>query len=718
MEAVAYLITSQVFFYHVISTFNPSIPQFQLDAIKKPSDVARYFDKLSHFSIYQPVFSYNVLESLEFTDIEPLHSLIKAIKRFKTDKLNKDVLGTVFHDLIPLETRKKVAAYYTNPLAADLLAWLSINDQDCTIVDPACGSGGLLVAAYQRKKTLIQGRRVFTNEDHKRFLNEEIKGYDVMPFAASTAASLLALQEPKCTTAGANIKAIDSTTLEPSQKPASLVIMNPPFTRQERIGNDRKKLLEERFDEYKGYIHGQMSLFGYFIFLADKLLREGGRMALVLPASILRARSCQGIRELWNERYHVECIITGRKKLNFSDSTWKREILAILNKEKKGQKTMRPTKIISIESLPETQKNLEDLVKKIKNATGNVDYINSSIKYISQDFLRDASDWYHVTRLVDVDTPLNSWELVQDAATGLKPFHGTWDLDKNLIRGIETRGDLKFQKLFMVRNRRDLLRKEDEWFLEEEKMDFIKAKNRHSGNSIQVPTSTLMKGRRSFSNINRMDAYQDYDYIIAPDHPIPGAPGFFGNQPGRVQKRINEWKRYVRRRQGHLFIMRRFVINAPGTTHLCYHSRNPLVAPATSWVFNASGIDAKILCLWFNSSLNLVQLLANRLEDVWIDVHKYQLKNFLVPDVSAMERSDKLELEALFHKVASVELPSMIEQYLHGKKIELKKEIDRLFLKILGIPPEQAKILIGHLHGSIKNELNQINEMDKKRTSR
>lgn len=54
-----------------------------------------------------------------------------------------DLLGTIFHDLIPFETRKSVAAFYTNVLAAELLAWLAIDRPDAKVADFAVGSGGL-----------------------------------------------------------------------------------------------------------------------------------------------------------------------------------------------------------------------------------------------------------------------------------------------------------------------------------------------------------------------------------------------------------------------------------------------------------------------------------------------------------------------------------------------------------------------------------------------
>ena len=163
-----------------------------------------------------------------------------------------------------------------------------------------------------------------------------------MPFAANRAACHLALQAPQYFTNRIQVAIWDSTDLLPNmiipsaaqidtvltgqtsllsfteerREPKGVVsitesdaqeiklekcdiaIMNPPFTRQERLPEKYKEVIFERFNQYKPLIHGQLGYYGYFVFLADKFLNENGKMALVLPASVLRLQSCEGIRML------------------------------------------------------------------------------------------------------------------------------------------------------------------------------------------------------------------------------------------------------------------------------------------------------------------------------------------------------------------------------------------------------------------------------------
>ena len=243
-------------------------------------------------------------------------------------------------NLIPLDIRKEVAAYYTNTVAAELLADLAIDKPDETVADFACGSGGLIVGAYKRKKSLLEALRPFTSEDHSKFVESDLLGVDVMPFAANVAACHIALQAPHYFTDKVQVAVWDSTDLPIGGKIPSVaeiskvltgsaedrelysksdldkdgkvkkgvirlggtsadielkaydcVIMNPPFTRQEKIGTkEYKDELIDRFHNYSNYLNGQMGYSGYFIFQADKFLAKNGRIAFVLPATTLRVR--------------------------------------------------------------------------------------------------------------------------------------------------------------------------------------------------------------------------------------------------------------------------------------------------------------------------------------------------------------------------------------------------------------------------------------------
>jgi len=412
---VAYLLVNQLLFYHAVSRFRTDFDTIDPDKLNSPSDLKSYFSRVLAIN-YKTIFSYDVASLLPKEFTEEVRTIVNVIQGVSPEKVGSDLLGTIFHDLIPFETRKNVAAFYTNVLAAELLATLSISEPGASVADFAVGSGGLLVAAYRRKKGLIEGQ--FTQELHRRFVEKDILGVDVMPFAANIAAGHLALQSPQFFTNKVRIAIWDSTDLSPKRvipsvadlkgvlsgqmfidsfskefhdkkgavgisgvaseeirlSPVDLVIMNPPFTRQERMPEMYKRLLHDRFKEYSEFINGPLGLYGYFVFLADKFLEKGGRAAFVLPAAILRVKSAEGLRKFIAFNYHVEHIITTWYRAAFSEATALREILFVISKYKDPKEpvgvpgSLRCT-ISYLNKLPETLKEARSFAEDIRSAS-------------------------------------------------------------------------------------------------------------------------------------------------------------------------------------------------------------------------------------------------------------------------------------------------------------------------------------------------------------
>jgi hypothetical protein len=417
-QAATYLLVNQIIFYHVLSRVNSAFETIDETEIGNPSELLKYFEPVLKRD-YSSVFGFDVASRLPKSATETVKTVIMAVKALGPEKIGHDVLGKVFHELIPFNVRKAVAAFYTNNEAAEILAQLAIDKPDAKVIDLAVGSGTLLVAAYRRKRELLRtGRGGISLEDHKRFLEDDLTGVDIMPFAAHLAVMHLSLQALLHETEKVRIAVWDSTELEPGQnipiistelkaayrKPtldmfedgkfpkkayvkkgvvslegvvgeemplqeADVVLMNPPFTRQERLPKDYKDRLTGRLSEYEQYVHGQLGLYGYFVLLADRFTKTGGRMALVLPASILRVQSAKGIRKLLLENYRIEYIITTWQRSAFSEGARFREILLIARKLRKNQmgKSSYPCWIVKIKQLPRTLEEARDIVAKIRS---------------------------------------------------------------------------------------------------------------------------------------------------------------------------------------------------------------------------------------------------------------------------------------------------------------------------------------------------------------
>ncbi|MGC9346426.1 MAG: N-6 DNA methylase, partial [Candidatus Bathyarchaeales archaeon] len=382
-HAATYLLVNQLLFYHVLTRVDSSFQVINEDRIRHPEDLRQYFESVLRRD-YSSVFGFDVASRLPDSATEAVKKAVIAVKALAPEKIRHDLLGKVFHELIPFEIRKAVAAFYTNNEAAELLAQLAVDKPDAKVIDLAVGSGTLLVASYRRKRELLQKQKgTFTLEDHKRFLEEDLTGIDIMPFAAHMAVVHLSLQSLLYATEKVRIAVWDSTELKPGQtipaicselktayrrptldlfaeggfskeayvtkgtvtmqgvggekiplEQADLVIMNPPFTRTERLPETYREQLRTRLKEYEDLIWGRVGLHLFFVFLADEFVKIDGRIALVLPATVLRIKSMKGVRNLWAENYHVEYIITTMERAAFSEAAQFREILLIAKKVK------------------------------------------------------------------------------------------------------------------------------------------------------------------------------------------------------------------------------------------------------------------------------------------------------------------------------------------------------------------------------------------------
>ena len=112
-----------------------------------------------------------------------------------------DLHGQVFQRVI--DDRKRLAAFYTKPVAAALLAAVTIPDQwrdaesikSIRVADFACGTGALLLAAYRRIAANYEAASGSSMRDiHSHMMAKCLIGADVLPIAAHlTAAGLTAI---------------------------------------------------------------------------------------------------------------------------------------------------------------------------------------------------------------------------------------------------------------------------------------------------------------------------------------------------------------------------------------------------------------------------------------------------------------------------------------------------------------------------------------------
>ena len=312
-KVAAFILINQILFYHFISRLDSKYPP--LSPCKSAiSDLKEKFDIISKTNL-APIFKPNIVNFLpeKETILEALNQIISfAINEAQPQHLTS--MQLLYAKLVPLDIRKHLSAYYTSPIAAQLLVNLSIRSKRDIILDLACGTGILLLTAFKRK-LILQMKECNVSENHSQMhafeLLGDIYGNDVLPFATQMTAMNLALQGGLIPPPILHVTIGDAFQLR-GVPPADEVLMNPPFTRHERITPEFSRIIYNRLakEGYKEYIAGKMSLQHYFLFYADCFLKPGGRIAFVLPANTLNVNLSENlIRFLVDKKYHVEYLL-------------------------------------------------------------------------------------------------------------------------------------------------------------------------------------------------------------------------------------------------------------------------------------------------------------------------------------------------------------------------------------------------------------------------
>jgi hypothetical protein len=106
------------------------------------------------------------------------------------------------------------------------------------------------------------------------------------------------------------------------------------------------------------------------------------------------------------------------------------------------------------------------------------------------------------------------------------------------------------------------------------------------------------------------------------------------------------------------------------------------------WEVIIDNESAKILSLWFNSTLGLLTLLSKSINNkgTWFNLKKNQLMNVPTLDTRTIAKSDKAMLLDLFNEIKNERFKCIPEEMLSAAHNEgTRKRIDDAFCDILDI---------------------------------
>ena len=218
-----------------------------------------------------------------------------------------DLLAASPEWLLTAGDRRHAGSVYTPPgIAAGVLGQAVARwtvSETPLVCDPACGGGAFLLAAARWLHGL--------GHPPERVLDDLLWGCDVDPLAVRAARSALASWASSTSSAGpgparrereGRVIVGNSLTSGPQAWPAGapgfdLVVGNPPFQGQLGRGTARsRRQAAELTTALGGVAGGYADTAAVFLVAARRLVVPGGRVALVLPESVLAARDAAPAR--------------------------------------------------------------------------------------------------------------------------------------------------------------------------------------------------------------------------------------------------------------------------------------------------------------------------------------------------------------------------------------------------------------------------------------
>ena len=199
------------------------------------------------------------------------------------------------------EEAKSLGAYYTGVHIAEFLSWWAVRSASDTVLDPCFGGGVFLRSACKR---LIQVG------GHPK---SQVFGIEIDPEVHRCMSDSLTTEYAL---GRENLLLADFFGVEAtSTRLVDAIIGNPPYIRYQRFAGVTRKLALDRSLAQGIRLPELCSSWAPFLVHCIAMLRDGGRLAMVLPMEVGHAKNAQPVLEHIRRSFGTATFLTFRKKL-------------------------------------------------------------------------------------------------------------------------------------------------------------------------------------------------------------------------------------------------------------------------------------------------------------------------------------------------------------------------------------------------------------------
>jgi hypothetical protein len=237
-------------------------------------------------------------ERLDTTIVENFKSLIVQTNLYMKQAINANSSPIYVFSLLTSKIYQKAELHKKGKVMSDaelsnLLSVLTIENQDSSVIDPCCGDGALLDAAYDYLELLT---RLSGQTKHHNDILKQVKGIEIDPFLSQLATfRLLSKKLPEVNNQTEAKIVIGDLFQYQKDEQYDVVLMNPPFLRNDNpdapITDEYKNNMIQAIERTSVAdfvsLAKQPNLYFYFINYVWHLLKDDGRAGIILMTKFM-----------------------------------------------------------------------------------------------------------------------------------------------------------------------------------------------------------------------------------------------------------------------------------------------------------------------------------------------------------------------------------------------------------------------------------------------